>query len=245
MSGNGPQYPAVSAIPVGLIVPPASGAMPPDVAAMYPDLRFEVVGLGLPEMSEAGYSQAVGRVTECSAELAARGVSAVFMYGTSLSFFRGAAYNGELEEMMAEAAGVPATTLTSALTGAMRGMGMRRLAVATAYTDEVNRLFRAYFESEGFEIASLNGMNIAAITGVDDVGDDAIAALAGKSLDAAPDADGIVISCAGLVTAGVAPKLESRFGLPVLSSSMVGAWAAARLGGHSGAAPGMGRLYET
>lgn len=228
---------------VGLIVPPASGAMPPDVSAMYPGLHFEVVGLGLPEMSEAGYSQAVDRVAECSAELAARGAGAVFMYGTSLSFFRGAAYNGELERLMADAAGVPAATLTSALTGALRAMGMHRLAVATAYTDEVNRLFRAYFEAEGFEIASLNGMNIAAITGVDDVGDKAIADLAGKSLDAAPDADGIVISCAGLVTSGVVPELERSFGLPVLSSSMVGAWAAARLGGHSGAAPDMGRLY--
>ncbi len=229
---------------VGLIVPPASGAMPPDVRAMYPQLEFEVIGLGLPEMSEAGYSSAVGRVAECSAELAARGAAAVFMYGTSLSFFRGAAYNGELETLMADAAGVPAATLTSALTDAMRRMGMHRLAVATAYTDEVNRLFRAYFEAEGFEIASLNGMNIAAINGVEDVGNRAIADLAEVSLQEAPDADGVVISCAGLITAGIVPELERRFGLPVLSSSMVGAWAAARLGGHSGAAPGMGRLYE-
>jgi len=40
------------------------------------------------------------------------------------------------------------------------------------------------------------------------------------------------------------PVLEAAHGLPVISSATAGAWGAARLAGHSGRAPGHGRLFE-
>jgi arylmalonate decarboxylase len=236
--------PASGSGAVGLIVPPRQGSVPPDAALMYPHLRFEVEGLGLTEMSADAYQDAIGRVASCASDLAARGATSVFLFGTSLSFFRGPAFNGEIENAMRRATGLPVATLTGALSAALRLLGIRRFAAATAYTAPVNDLFRRYFEADGFQIASLHGMDIASLVAVETVGETAITELAERAIEEAPDADALVISCAGLITAGVAPKLERRFGLPVLSSAMVGAWAAARLGGHSGAAPGMGRLYE-
>jgi arylmalonate decarboxylase len=243
-SGDPRMVSASSRPAIGLIVPPRRGSVPSDAAAMYPGLRFEVEGLGLAEMSADAYGPAVERVGGCAAALASRGCCAVFLFGTSLSFFRGPAFNGGIEGVMRGASGLPAATLTGALSDALRQMKVRRFAAATAYTGEVNRLFRAYFEADGFAIASLHGMDISALSQVEAVGEQAIADLAARALGEAADADALVISCAGLRTAGIVPELERRFGLPVLSSSMVGAWAAARLAGHSGAAPGMGRLYE-
>lgn len=230
--------------PIGLIVPPARGSVPPDAAAMYPALSFEVEGLGLAEMSADAYGPAIGRVGDCSAALAARGCRAVFLFGTSLSFFRGPSFNGEIEDAMRRASGLPAATLTGAMSAALRRLNVRRFAAATAYTGAVNGLFRDYFEADGFEVASLHGMDISALAAVEAVGEQAIAELAARALADAPDAEAVVISCAGLRTAAIAPELERRFGRPVISSSMVGSWAAARLAGHSGAAPGLGRLYE-
>ena len=39
---------------VGLVVPPASGRVPPDATAMFPDVEFLVEGIGVPAMTEAG-----------------------------------------------------------------------------------------------------------------------------------------------------------------------------------------------
>ena len=228
---------------VGLIVPPRKGRVPPDAAAMYPDVEFLVTGIGLGAMAEDAYAAAVGRVEAASRDLAEGGAKAVLLYGTSLSFFRGPAGNRRLEHAMTAASGLPAKTLTSALVEGLRGLGARRIAVATAYDDDVNALFVGYFESEGFEILSIAGLGMVSLAEVEDTGEQAIAAIARSVRTQAPGADAMVVSCAGLTTSAICPRLEEEFAIPVVSSAMVGSWAAVRLIGHSGTADGYGRLY--
>jgi arylmalonate decarboxylase len=60
----------------------------------------------------------------------------------------------------------------------------------------------------------------------------------------AGDPDGILISCGGLRTLGVAAPLETRHGIPVVSSATAAFWAAMRLVGDSGRIDGYGRLFE-
>jgi arylmalonate decarboxylase len=231
--------------PFGLIVPPLKASVPPDATAMYPRASFMAEGLGLAELSPAAYAAAIGRAGECAAALAARGAGSAFLFGTSLSFFSGPGGNREIVEAMQAASGLPCATLTGALSGALHALGARRIAAVTAYTDEVNALFRSYFEGDGFEFAALRGMGLAALSAVEGVADSAIDKLAEQVLADAPDADALVIACAGLRTAGVAPLLEKRFGMPVLSSAMVGAQAAVRLAGGDARAEGFGRAFET
>lgn len=228
---------------VGLIVPPLKASIPPDALAMYPSPRFEAEGLGLAEMSTEAYAAAIGRAGDCAAALAARGASCAFLFGTSLSFFSGPQGNREIVEAMGAASGLPCQTLTDALSAALTSLGVRRFAAVTAYTDRVNTLFRTYFEADGFEIAALEGMGIAALSAVEGVADRDIAALAERVLAAAPEADALVIACAGLRTAAVAPVLEKRYGLPVLSSAMVGAHAAMALAGGNPRVEGFGRFF--
>ena len=60
----------------------------------------------------------------------------------------------------------------------------------------------------------------------------------------APEAEGLLISCGGLRTLGVAQPLEDRHGIPVVSSTQAAFWAAMRLVGESGHVAGRGRLVE-
>lgn len=230
---------------VGLVVPPERGRVPPDGAAMFPDVDFLVEGLGVSGMSEAGYAEAVARLEAACASLARRGAEAILLFGTSLSFFRGPAFNSELEHRMTQASGLPSKTLTSALVDALTRVSARRLAVATAYTGDVNALFASYFSAEGFSIDAIDGLDIVSLSCAEEAGPERIAALARQVRGQAPLADAVVISCAGLSTHTVGPGLEAEFDLPVLSSAMVGAWAALRLTGRAGHAPGFGRLYQT
>jgi arylmalonate decarboxylase len=165
------------------------------------------------------------------------------MFGTSLSFFSGPDGNRRVVEAMAQASGLPCETLTGALSASLRALGVRRFAAVTAYTAEVDALFRRYFEGEGFEIPALAGMGMSALSDVQGAAASEIERLAESVLAQAPGVDGLVIACAGLRTIAVAPALEQRFGLPVVSSPMVGAHAAVRLAGADPRIDGYGRFY--
>lgn len=229
---------------VGLIVPPLKGRVPPDAARMYPATEFLVEGIGVGAMTYAGYAEAEGRLAACASTLAKRGARAVLLFGTSLSFFRGPLFNDGLEARMAEASGLPARTLTSALSLALRQLNARRLVVATAYNDAVNAMFSDYFTAEGFVIEAIAGLELTSLRDAEAAGESAIADLSREIMAGETGADVLVISCAGLTTAGIAPQLEAELGLPVVSSAMVGAWAAQALAGAKAQVAGFGRLYE-
>ena len=74
------------------------------------------------------------------------------------------------------------------------------------------------------------------------VGDAELLALGRRAAASSPGADALLISCGGLRTLPVELPLEQSLGLPVVSSAVAGAWAAARLVGHTGRVPGRTRL---
>lgn len=107
---------------LGLIVPPAAGAVPVDGPLLYGErIRFSALGLGLGEISTRGYTEVIDSVVEKAVALKAEGAAAVSLMGTSLSFFRGAAFNRQLEVEMARATGLPCTTMSNAIVGAQIG----------------------------------------------------------------------------------------------------------------------------
>ncbi|MDH6593210.1 arylmalonate decarboxylase [Variovorax sp. TBS-050B] len=229
---------------LGLIVPPAAGAVPVDGPLLYGDrIRFSALGLGLGEISTRGYTEVIDSVVEKAVALRAQGVSAVSLMGTSLSFFRGAAFNAELQAEMARATGLPCTTMSNAIVGALRHLGVRRVAVATAYIDEVNAQLRRYLEDSGFEPLALEGLAISDVQAVGRVPTQVLVDLCLRVFDAQPGADGILISCGGLVTLDAVREVEAQLGVPVVSSSPAGFWDLVRTAGLDARALGKGRLF--
>ncbi|MFT8246693.1 hypothetical protein [Roseomonas sp. BN140053] len=230
---------------VGLIVPPAAGEVPPEPPAMYPSgLRFVATGLALPHLTPEGYAAVIGGVEGAARRLAAQGAAAVALMGTSLSFFRGAAFNAELTRRIVAATGLPATTMSTAVVQALRVLGARRLAIGTAYSDTVNRQLAGFLEESGFETAGIVSLGLEDVAAIHAVTPDRLLRLGEDAAAAVPGAEALLISCGGLRTLELTPVLEARLGLPVVSSATAGAWAAARLVGHSGRVAGFGRLLE-
>lgn len=229
---------------LGLIVPPAAGAVPVDGPLLYGErIRFSALGLGLGEISTRGYTEVIDSVVEKAVALRARGAVAVSLMGTSLSFFRGAAFNRQLEVEMARATGLPCTTMSNAIVGALRQLGVRRVAVATAYIDEVNAHLRRYLEQSDFEPLALEGLAISDVQAVGQVPAQVLVELCLRVFDAQPGADGILISCGGLVTLDAVREVEERLQLPVVSSSPAGFWDLVRTAGLDARSPGQGRLF--
>lgn len=227
---------------VGLILPLRPAVVPPEPLEMYPDIEFVAEGLGLERLTPEGYDRVIDRVADTAQTLRARNVDAIMFMGTSLSFYRGAAFNEALTETMQSATNLPVKTMSTAMVEALHAMGSRRPAIATAYVDSVNRRLEQFLLDSGFEIASLEALNIDDVNIVDKVVPSDLVNLGARAFR--DDADAIFISCGGLRTLDITVPLEERFGVPVATSATAGAWAAARLSGHSGRASGFGRLFQ-
>ncbi len=231
---------------LGLIVPPAHGRVPVEGPLLYGErAEFITRPLGLGAISTEGYEQVIDAVVEKAVQLATEGARAISLMGTSLSFYRGAAFTDELRAEMQRRSGVPCTTMSHAIVAALRQTGIRRVAVATAYIEEVDRKLKTFLTERGFEVMSLRGLGMVGVEAVSDVPASTLVALCDDVMAQAPRADGVLISCGGLVTLDAVRAVEAGHGLPVVSSSPAGFWDLMRIAGLDSASPGHGQLFET
>jgi arylmalonate decarboxylase len=229
---------------IGLVVPFASDTVPEEGLQMYPGVRFVARGVGVRSLTPTGYDSAWEGILPAAEHLAGLGVDAVMVIGTSLTFYRGADAHDELMAKLRAATGLPVSTMSQAVVDGLRSFGARQIAVATAYADEVNDRLQAFLIAKGFEVLSLEGFGLFGFGEPDTKSEADIIALGSKVCAAAPAADGLLISCGGLRTLGVAKPLEQRHDIPVVASTQAAFWAALRLVGDSCRVAGRGRLLE-
>src|SRR5215471_8840082 len=124
---------------LGLIFPPLNYPIPPDAKLLYPSgVNFIGNGVGLSGgMTIEGYDEAIPRVLPRAADLAKQGANVISVFGSSLTFYKGAKFHDDLIRQVAKVTGRKATTQSNGLLDGLRTANARRVAVATAYTDEV------------------------------------------------------------------------------------------------------------
>jgi arylmalonate decarboxylase len=236
---------ATTSAPVLGLLGPVETTVPPEATTLYPSgVRFEAASVGLATMTPEGYDAVLERIAPTAKALAQRGAQAIALMGTSLSFYKGAAFNRELTRRVAQASGLPAVTMSTAVIEGLRSVGGKRLAVATAYNEEVNHRLETFLHEEGFQVLTIRGLgvekveDIHAVTqkGLLDFSAGVFESVQGKSADA------LLVSCGGLHTLDLLQPLEQRCGVPVVSSLPHALRAGVRLLGLSGRAAGYGRL---
>ena len=230
---------------IGLVVPFAEDRSPPEGAVMYPEVTFIPRGTGVRSLTPEGYDAAADKIVPAADDLARKGVDAIMVIGTSLTFYRGPEFTDYLMSEIRSRTGLPVSTMSTAIVDGLREVGATRLAVGTAYSDVVNDKLKELLTHHGFDVRSLEAFGITDFGGgAIAKSEDEIIDLSVKAREEAPDADGILISCGGLRTLNVAKPLEARCGLPVVSSTPAAFWAAMRLVGQSGRLSGYGRMLE-
>jgi arylmalonate decarboxylase len=227
---------------IGLVVPFATDTVPDEGLQMYPGVRFIPRGVGVRSLTPAGYDSACEAILPAAEHLAGQGVDAIMVIGTSLTFYRGAEFHAQLLARLRAATGLPVSTMSQAVVDGLRAVGARRIAVATAYADDVNSRLAGFLAAEGFEVLALEGFGLFGFGEPGSKSEDDIVALGSRVCTSAPGAEGLLISCGGLRTLAVAAPLEERHGIPVVSSTQAAFWAALRLVGESGHVAGRGRL---
>jgi arylmalonate decarboxylase len=237
---------AADEVPVlGLIFPPANRGVPEEGIAMYGErLKFVVTGLGVETMTPDGFDSVIPKIPAAAEKLRAAGAEAIELTGTSLTFYKGEAFNRKLREAVTQASGLPATTMSNGVIDGLEAVGAKRVAVATAYNDEVNERLHAFLIEHGLEPVVVTGLGIEAIADVDKVTQNDLIEFGARVRASAREADSLLLSCGGFRTLEIIAPLEARTGVPVISSMPHGLWAGARLVGMSGAAPGYGTLLS-
>jgi arylmalonate decarboxylase len=231
--------------PILGLVMPVDPPVPPEAAAMYPNgIRFRAAGLALKTMTPEGYDEVLERIEPAATALSLQGAQAIVLMGTSLSFYRGAAFNRELTQRITVASGCPAVTMSTAVIEGLNSVGGKRVAVATAYDDEVNHRLRTFLQEEGFEVLTIQGLGVEKVADIHNVMRDDLLRFSVEVFESAHRPDALLISCGGLRTLDLLDPLERRCKVPVVSSLPHALRAGMRLLGQSGRVRGHGRLLS-
>jgi arylmalonate decarboxylase len=219
---------AVSEPTLGLIVPPANYQAPPEYHAMYPTgIRFLIVGLGLPSMTPDGYDSVIDKIVPAAEKLKKDGAQAISIMGTSLTFYKGAAFNQKLQDSVRQATGLPVTSMSNGIVEGLQKAKARRVAVATAYNEEVTERLNVFLRESGFEVVKSKGLGI--MLNIPQSAQDGLLEFSAGVKESAPTADSLLISCGGLKTLDLLAPLEKRLKVPVVSSQPHGLWNAVQL----------------
>ena len=94
---------------LGLIFPPKDYPIPPDAKRLYPaGVEFLGDGVGLPGgMTVEGYEEAIPRVVPVAEALKKRGAKVISVFGSSLTFYKGAKFNQDSGRARHEGNGSP------------------------------------------------------------------------------------------------------------------------------------------
>lgn len=209
------------------------------------DLRLPLVHTAMdsdahrPEELRAWGRTAV--LAEGAAELESYDPDAIMWACTSGSFVFG--WNGAQQqaEDLADRCGHPASSTSLAFAHAVSALGLRKVAVAASYPDDVARLFVGFLDEAGSEVINFGVSDILYASDVGKLDRDEVIKMV-RVADL-PEADGVLVPDTAMHTLGIIDDLEAAIGKPVLTANQVTVWEGLRLVGASQSADGLGRLF--
>jgi len=160
----------------------------------------------------------------------------------SCGFVHGPAGDQNIRQVIAEAAGCEATSVTSSQIHALRTLNLKRVAVGAPYAPELTAKLVSYLESSGFVVTATLSLGLKTEWEIGNSLPTVWADLARQVNSAS--AECVLLACSGIRTAIVLDGLEQELGKPVLSAPAVAMWHTLRLAGVQAQMPGRGILLK-
>jgi maleate cis-trans isomerase len=177
-----------------------------------------------------------------AADLETDNPDAIIWACTSGSFVFGWEGAQAQADELAGLCGHPASSTSLAFARAAVDLGLRKLAVAASYPDDVARLFVDFLAQSGLEVINFGVSDILYASDVGKLGRDEVIAMV-HAADV-PDADAVLVPDTAMHTLGIVDDLEAAVGKPVLTANQVTVWEGLRLVGDVGSVAGLGRLFQ-
>ncbi|GAA1655046.1 aspartate/glutamate racemase family protein [Kribbella alba] len=181
------------------------------------------------------------RLADGAFELAATQPDAVMWACTSGSFVFGPRGARDQASGVAAALGVPASSTSLAFVDALKALGVRRVAVAASYPEDVAQHFVRFLTAGGAEVVSMGSHGIITAAEVGTLETAQVIAMV-KAADH-PDAEAVLVPDTAMHTLAIVDELEAAIGKPVLTANQVTVWKGLHLLGPVPALEALGTLF--
>jgi maleate isomerase len=228
---------------VGLLVPSSNSTQEPEFVQMLPaSVSLHVTRLSLSRIDPESTVNIVAELEKESRKLADAAVDIVVLAATAPSTRMGKGYDAQLIQRMEDASGKPATTAATAMLDAFAALGVRRVALAAAWSETTNKWVAAFLESHGIEVVSQVAMGVVSNNEVGRL-HPSTALEHGRKADR-KEADAVFLACGNWRTASIVEDLEQAVGKPVLTTNNMTVWHALKKIGVEEGVRGYGCLLR-
>lgn len=238
------RYVAGSVSPLGPDRHPMSQPEP----LLPPEIKRISCSIEISDYTDEGVNEAIGkRYWPCVEELVRQGADSITLAGLPIASQLGRPRVLALARETTDKTGVIADSHAEATIEAMRHLGMRRIAIASRWSDALNAKLVAYLVSADFEVLTVTSHGQWAQQAFSmsiEEGVKLAFQLGREAMRKAPTADGLLLPGGAWRSLAAVPILEDDFGKPVVTNPIAQAW---RLIAQGIAPPvqGWGRLLAT
>ena len=228
---------------IGLLVPSSNTTVEPEFYRALPaDVSLHVGRLPIEQVTPDRVAEMVDPLETEAKKLASANVDVIVLGAAAPSFLKGRGYDREVAGRIEQATGKPATTASTALLASLDALGVRRIALATAYSSRVNDIAIAFLAANGIDVARTECLGFVDNLEIGRLGVETAYDL-GRKVDC-PEAQAVTFLCTNWQSMAIIDRLECDLGKPVLSSTQFSVWAALKKVGYAKGVAGYGRLLR-
>lgn len=231
----------------GVLESEAPRLVPEGVSCHYTRVRYSAPGTEEGALSIIDSTEAGARLLAGGPETI--GVDVICLNHGTATYAMGPKTDRVIMERIEKAAGVKATTSSTAIVNGLRKLGAKRISFGVAFEyPPMNMKMREFFEAEGFDVVSIAGTHITPPPPEHNhrVVSSQPPTSAYKLIKTAyrPDVDAVVVTNANLRSIEVLSALERDLNKPVITANQAAVWDCLRRAGITDPVKGFGRLLE-
>lgn len=207
-------------IRVGVIVPSSNTVVEPDYArALPPPCTLHVARMYLAETTADAERAMLDHALQAAKDLGSLHPAIGVFACTSAGAILGVDGEAELERRIAELLGAPVVSTNAAVAAALCAVKAKRVAVITAYNEELTQAIAGTLTDRGIEVSSAHGMGITDNYAIAKVTPQEIVDFVRENADCS-DVDALLVSCTNLRAVEAVPQLRELAGIPVVTSNL-------------------------
>jgi maleate cis-trans isomerase len=214
-----------------------------------PRVMLVMVAVGLAKFSKEDVERVFAPIDAWSTSSWSAEVDLIMQSGVPLPLLLGVeGHDGLSTALPSAAASRPRRSLSSGWSPPPKRLGLRRIAVASKWSEPMIRTLGEFFARGGTEIVGFASEVLSPAQFQKIPIDDhmALAYELGRSaLSRYPDADGLYIGGGSWLSEPVCQALEREFGKPAISNPSAAVWDTLTRLGHWAPIPGQGRLLSS
>jgi maleate isomerase len=209
---------------VGFIKPTRRiGSLEELIPFLPPGLAMVPVYLGFTSGTVSEFTAGISRYDEQIAFLAGKGCDIISAEGGPVFMLQGYPRETAILERWKQRYKIPVLTSSSSQVDALHALKVKSFVGATYLPGDQNALYAKYFEQAGFNVLSMNGMDVP-FDKVQDVPSSEVAAYIKSEFAKHPNADAVYMLGSGWRTVDIIEPLERDLGVPVIHAIAARGW---------------------